>query len=992
MRVLTFLVLVLSCSGAWAQERPSSVSGGAMDALWPGTGPWAEAVLDTLSLEAKLAQLFITDAYGSEKGEQPEERERLLDRVERFGVGGIIFSTGDAERQASMTRELQAAAALPLIISQDMENGVGMRVEGTTAFPKAMALGAVGDTALAYAMGRHVAAEARALGVHYNFAPVADINNNPFNPVINVRSFGEDPHAVAALTAASLRGMQDGGLVATAKHFPGHGDTDIDSHDSLPLLPFPRERLDAVELLPFREAIAADVRSVMTGHLAVPTLEPDTALPATLSPNVITALLRDELGFEGLIVTDGLNMGGITEGFGAGEAAVGAVEAGVDLLILIKDEYAARDALLDAVRDGRISEDRIDTSVRRVLRAKEWLGLHRASDASSDDDLRVRSFTALAPPDSALLRQGAVLAERIAERSLTLLRNDRDLLPLDPDQCVLVLSLATSTDAEAPAEFVEQLRAHGPALVTHRALYPDADSLAVMHALTLVKYHDVVVVPTTLGVRSWSRGDGLPPRQREVVDRIIELGKPVVLVAMGNPYLSLDINGPDAVVVAYDDHLRTQRAVANALVGETSIVGRLPVSTPGPYRQGDALTLSQSRVRSIDPAAANIDQQALRRIDTVIDRAIDQRMFPGAVVAIGRRGDMVKLEGYGRYTYALDAPPVTPESVFDLASLTKVIGTTLAAMKLYDEGRLDLDASVASFLPAYGGGAKDRVTVRHLLTHSAGHRAFHPFHRDGPRRAEDILEFVLTDSLRYTPGSNTRYSDFDMIVLGEVIESIVERPLDVYLRETFYEPLGMSDTGFRVSGTLDPRAIPTEIDETFRRRTLQGEVHDEAASLLGGVAGHAGLFSTGPDLARVAFMLTNGGSAYGHRFFSPETMDLFTRRARPVGEYPAALGWVANRPASEGYSSSGRKMGPRAFGHTGFTGTSIWIDPDSGVWVILLTNRTYPDRGPTAISRIRPAVANLAVEAFAKGIAAEALGGTTALDARYTGAVHEYHD
>jgi CubicO group peptidase (beta-lactamase class C family) len=441
-------------------------------------------------------------------------------------------------------------------------------------------------------------------------------------------------------------------------------------------------------------------------------------------------------------------------------------------------------------------------------------------------------------------------------------------------------------------------------------------------------------------------------------------------------------------VVAYDDFPRTQRAAADALVGAAPLAGRLPVSTPGPYRQGDALTLPQSRLRSVAPTEAGFDAEGLRRIDAVVERAIDQRVFPGAVVAVGRRGAMAKLHAYGRHTYALDAPPVTPASVFDLASLTKVVGTTLAAMRLYDEGRLDLDAPVARYLPAYGGGQKDRVTIRHLLSHSAGHRAFHPFHRDGPRQPDAILDFILGDSLRYAPGTDTRYSDFDMIVLGEVIEAITGQPLDAYLRATFYEPLGMDATGFRAAGTLDPRALPTEVDDTFRRRTLQGEVHDEAASLLGGVAGHAGLFSTAPDLARVAFLLTNGGRAYGHRFFSPATIDLFTRRARPVGEFPAALGWVANRPASEGYSSSGRRMGPRAFGHTGFTGTSIWIDPDSGLWVILLTNRTFPERGPTAIARVRAAVADLAAEALAKGRAA----GTTAADIRYTGAVQKSYD
>ncbi len=981
MRVLAAALLLLAV--------PTEVQ--AQAELWPGTGVWAQAVLDTLSLEAKISQLFVTDAHGSAEGQRPEERARLLDRVERFGVGGVLFSTGDAGRQAALTRQIQSRAALPLLVAQDMENGVGMRVAGTTAFPQAMALGAAGDPALAYALGRHVAAEARALGVHYNFAPVADVNINPSNQVINVRSFGGNPESVAALTVAELRGMQDGGLIATAKHFPGHGDTATDSHAALPLLPFARDRLDSTELLPFREAIAAEVRSVMTGHLAVPALEPDASLPATLSRRIITGLLRDELGFRGLIVTDALDMRGITRGFEVGEAAVRAIEAGVDLLVLTRDEYVARAALIAAVRAGRITERRIDESVLRVLRAKEWLGLDRATQAPDARGIRALPFSEIAPPDSTLLRRGEALAELIARRSLTLLRNDRDLLPLLSARRLLVLTLADAREPDAGGPFVERLRGVVglSTRVTHRVLSPNADANLVERTLALAAQNDAVIVATGLSTRRRSRQPALLERQRTLVHRIAALGKPVVLVSFGNPYLSPDVAGLDAAVVAYDALPRTQRAAAEALVGQRPFSGRLPIRAQALYQRGDAVLLPQAALRADTPTEAGFDPAVLARIDAVIERAIGEHVFPGAVAGVGVGGTVVKAQGYGRYTYDPGAAAVTPESIFDLASLTKVVGTTLAAMKLYDEGRLDLDVPVARYLPAFGQNGKQGVTVRQLLTHSAGQRAFHPFHTTGMRSRGAVLDFIHADASRYTPGTATLYSDFDMIVLGEVIEAIAKQPLDGYLRETFYEPLGMAATGFRTPGTLDPRALPTENDRTFRRRLLQGEVHDEAASILGGVAGHAGLFSTVGDLARVAFLLTNGGEAYGRRFFSPATIDLFIARARPVGEYPAALGWMTNRPASEGTSSSGRRMGPRAFGHTGFTGTSIWIDPDTGLWVILLTNRTYPDRSTNEMARVRPAVADLAVEAFEKGRAARGEDGTAASEARYTGPVSD---
>ncbi len=920
----------------------------AQPALWPGTEAEARTVLGALSLDEKVSQLFVTDAR-PRTGETPAAaRARLSDLVRHFGVGGVIFFAGEAGPQAALTRRLQAEAALPLLIAQDMENGVGMRVAGATAFPPMMALGATGDADLAYAVGRQTAAEARALGVHVNFAPVADVNNNPANPIINVRSFGEDPAAVADLAVAALRGMQDGGLVATAKHFPGHGDTGTDSHYALPLLDFPRARLDSTELLPFRAAIAAGVQSVMTGHLAVPTLEPNAALPATLSRRVVTDLLRGELGFEGLVVTDGLDMGGITNTFGIGEAAVRAVEAGVDLLLLTRDEYVARDALRAALRDGRLTEARIDASVLRLLRAKQWL--------ANQADPPGRSV------DAALARRGEALADAIARRSVTVLRNDRGLLPLDASRCVLVLSAPTKRSFKSsPPPFAERLaETLGAHAVTHRLLRPDAPPRETDRLFALAEQHDVIVVPVYQSVRRWTRA-GLPEAQRRLVNRLVAFGKPVVLVAFGNPYLPLDLDRPQAEVVAYDAHPRTQRAVADALTGQHPARARLPVSVPGLYRSGDGLHLAQGTLRRDTTV---LDAAALAQIDPVIEDAIAERVFPGAVVAVGVGGAVAKMQGYGRHTYDADAPAVTPQSVFDLASLTKVVGTTLAAMKLYDEGRLELDAPVARYVPAFGQRGKEAVTVRQLLSHSAGQRVFHPFHTEGFRDRQAVLDFVHADALRYAPGTATRYSDFDLIVLGEVVEAVVGQPLDVYLRETFYHPLGMADTGFRTVGTLDGRALPTERDRVFRRRALQGEVHDETASLLGGVAGHAGLFSTGPDLARLAFVLTNGGEAYGHRFFSQASIDTFTARARPVGEFPAALGWIAMRPASEGYSSGGHRLGPRAFGHTGFTGTSLWVDPDSGLWVILLTNRTWPTRGKSAIARVRVAVADLAAEAL----------------------------
>jgi len=989
---VALLLLVLGCglsSGLVRPDLPPPAAASpapapdpapdALERLWPGTAAWAAAVLDTLSLEAKVGQLLVTHANGTREGTTGAEWRRLVHLVEDVGVGGVLFLRGEADVQAQATRALQARADLPLLVAQDMEYGAGMRVEGATAFPNPMALGATRSPELAYLMGRAVAEEARAMGVHQNYAPVADVNNNPLNPIINVRSFGEDPALVAAMTAAYVRGMQDGGLIATVKHFPGHGDTETDSHNALPRLPFDRARLDAVELVPFRAAVGAGVMSVMTGHLDLPRLDP--GLPATLSRRIVTGLLREELGFGGLVVTDGLDMAGVRAGRDAGEVAVAALEAGADQLVLTRDEDRAHAAIVSAVRSGRISERRIDASVRRILRAKAWAGLaapvpQRVAPASpaaerpggpepeaDPEAVRRTRFARLAAPSPDVRRRSERLAEEIARRAVTVVQPSGGPVPFvgpEAPRRYLTLVLDDSEDEATGAPFVEAVAAAVPegGRATHRRLGVGDPAQRYDEALAQAPLHDVVLVAAFVRVRSWSGQIELPARHKALVERLMAGPRPVVLLAFGNPYVPLGLPRPAAFVAGYGATPEIQRAAADALFGRIAVGGRLPVSIPGRYRYGQGERIAQQALRPAPPEEAGMDADVIERIDAVIEEGLASHAFPGAAVAVGRGGALVHLRGYGHFTYS-DLDRVTAQSVYDLASLTKVVATTTAAMRLVEEGRLDLDAPVARYVPAFGQNGKAAVTVRQLLAHQAGQRAFHPFHQDPALRSpEAIRAFIYRDAPRYAPGTETVYSDFDMIVLGDVIEAITGRPLDVYVRETFFEPLGMTQTGYRATGRTDPEVVPTEDDDYFRHRLLQGEVHDEAAWLLGGVAGHAGLFSTAEDLARFAFMLTNGGEAYGRRFLQPETIRAFTRRVSPRGQYPMALGWMTWRPPEEGESSAGTRFGPNSYGHTGFTGTSIWIDPDRELFVILLTNRVHPSRERSRIGPVRTALAD----------------------------------
>lgn len=909
-----------------------------------------EAILDTLSLERKVGQLLVTHAAGTSAGLSRSERRRLESLVEDIGIGGVIFFKGDRRRQVRLTRRLQSQAALPLLIASDMEHGPGMRLTDGTSYPSAMALGATRSPALAYRMGRAVADEARAMGVHQNYAPVADVNNNPRNPIINTRSYGEDPQLVGALAEAYVRGMQDGGLIATAKHFPGHGDTAVDSHAGLPALPFGVRRLQRLELRPFRQLVDAGVKSVMMGHLAVRSLD-ESGVPASLSPTITTGWLRDRLGFGGLIVTDGLDMHGVRAQLSAGETAVRAFLAGSDLLILTRAEAEAHDALMNALATGRLDESRVDASVRRVLRAKAEAGLLNGS-----------APTPAIPPPS-LNRRADALAKQMARQAITVIQpTTADPLPFVGTRMphrLTALVLDDGADNRTGQPFLEQVVQHLPpgAELRSRRLDEETPDAEIERALDDAERADAVVIGTFNRIRSWSGRIGLPDRLVKILKAVIATGRPVVLVAFGNPYVAADVPLTDAYVATYDTAPVVQRAAADALFGAAAVSGRLPVSVPGRYQFGSGETIPQQTPRLGSAIEAGLAPETGAAVDQLIKDAIEDGAFPGAAVAIGRGGVLVRMRGYGHLTPG--GADVTADTPYDLASLTKVLATTTLTMQLVEEGRLRLDAPVATYLPEYGRQReKQAITVRQLLTHSAGHRPFYPFYREGIEETEEVLDFIAGDALQYRPGTRINYSDFDMIVLGAVIERVTGRPLDVAFAERIAEPLNLNTTGFRDVGVVDSSVAPTENDRTWRGRVLQGEVHDEAASVMGGVAGHAGLFSSARDLAALGFAFAHQGQARGTRLVEPTTLATFTQRVDLPGDYPMGLGWML-RPTDAGDpSSSGDYFGPHSFGHTGFTGTSIWVDPDEDLFVILLTNRVHPTRENRLISQVRARLAD----------------------------------
>jgi beta-N-acetylhexosaminidase len=940
----------------------------AVKKLSPAANAWVESRLRRMTVDEKIGQLIFATYHGSFTATDAPAYQQIMHDVNDLHVGGFINVTrmsplgivkSQAYPTAVLTNQLQAKSKLPLLIGADFERGTAMRLDEGTSFPTAMALAAGGNSKDAYTMGKITALEARAVGIQWIYAPDADVNNNPGNPIVNTRSFGEDPQRVAEFVSAFVRGVEDNGGLATAKHFPGHGDTAADSHIDLPVIRADRDRLDKLELVPFRAAIAAGAGSVMTGHLSIPALEPDSNTPATLSHNILTGLLRDELRFEGLIVTDAMDMGGITVRFAPGEAAVRAVLAGADALLMPPVPDAAFEALQEAVKSGRISKERLDASVSRILRTKARLGLHlnRLVDVNAIN----QKFGSIAWEKE---------AQEISDRGVTLLRDTPHRLPLDGTKPSRALLLAFYADPEPyPGEDLErELRPRFESLTTLRAdtRFVNASTLK----LPPPDSYDVAILALFVRVSDRKGNVDVPAEQAAVAEQIYKAGKPVITVGLGSPYLIENFPQAETWLAAFGISDVAQVSVARALFGQIPVRGHLPVTIPGVnLKAGFGMELPANPM-ALQPMDSR-DEAQLQPAFDVIEKVISEKAFPGATLAVGYRGK-VSVHAFGKLSYDAKAAATNLNTMYDIASLTKVVATTTLAEKLAEGDfavPLDLDAKIERYLPEWAGGLnaewRHRVTVRHLLTHTSGLPAFKEYWRTSKGKA-DTLGRIFAEPLEYEPGTKEIYSDLGIILMAEIIERLTGRKLDDLAKSFIFSPLGMKDTMYRPPKKLWPQIAPTEIDNQLRHRLVQGEVHDENAFAIGGVSGHAGLFSTAPDLAAFCQMLLNGGVYAHQRILRRATIAQFTVPQQLSGG-ARTLGWAV--PTEGG--SSGHYFSAHSFGHTGFTGTSIWIDPDRQIFVVLLTNRVHPTRENTKIQQVRPALHDALMQAlgFAKAAA-----------------------
>lgn len=926
---------------------------------------WVEATLRRMTLREKLGQMLMPEYVGLFAPAENPEHQRMLHEIEDNQVGGLILGTARGRQgirrsqlypTAVTTNEWQRRSKIPLLIGADFENGTAMRIEEGTPFPSAMSIGATGDPSLAGLAGKDIALEGRAAGVHWIFAPDADVNNNPANPIINTRSFGEDPRMVADCAAHFIRGAQRHGALAMAKHFPGHGNVSVDSHLALATVSASRAELDRTELIPFRAAIAAGVDSIMPGHLAVPALEPETGVPATLSPKILTDLLRGEMKFRGLIVTDAMDMRGVANSHSPGDAAVRAVKAGADVLLMPPSPDAAIRALEAAVRSGEIPEARIEASVRHILGAKARLGLHRSRFVDIS-----RLAAEFGRPEF------AADALKIADRGVTLLRNDHDRIPLDATKPLRVLLLALSADPDSlPGEILENelgWRADSLTVVRGDPRFSPIATVALPDAET----YDVAIAALFVRVADRKGNVALPEDQGALVNRLLGAGKPAIVASFGSPYLIGRFPGAKTWLANFGTNRVAQTAAARAIFGQIEISGKLPVSVPGAAKCGDGIRVAANPM--LLEAAPTALSQRLRPAFAIVDRGIAEGAFPGAVLAVGWR-NRVAVRAFGKLAYGAKGAAraaAETDTIYDAASLTKPVVTTTAAMMLCERKQLDLDSPVARYLPEFRESSRfdpevdwrSRITVRMLLLHDSGLPAHREYFKE-TKGYQAILARAIAEPLAREPGTQIEYSDLGFMLLGEIIQRITGQSLGEFAKERIFEPLGMRHSLFNPPRKLRPRIAPTERDVTLRKRVVQGQVHDENAWAMGGIAGHAGLFSTAGDIAAFAQMILNGGIYAHRRILRRETIREFTAGER-VGRGARALGWDVPTPSG---SAAGRHFSGSAFGHTGFTGTSLWIDPERELFVAFLTNRVNPTRANERIRQVRPAVHDAVVEAL----------------------------
>jgi beta-N-acetylhexosaminidase len=947
---------------------------------------WIDSVMQSLTPEERIAQLFMVAAYSNKDRTHEEEIEKL---VRRYNIGGLCFFQGSPVRQALLTNRYQEQAKTPLLIAMDAEWGLAMRLDSTVRYPRQMMLGALQNEKLIYDMASQIAWQLKRIGVQVNFAPVADINNNPGNPVINSRSFGEDRANVTRKSLLYMLGLQDNGIIAVAKHFPGHGDTQTDSHYELPVIQYDQSRLDSIELFPFKELIYSGIAGIMTGHLSMPSLDSLAMIPSSLSRAIVDTLLKQRLGFKGLVFTDAMKMKGITNHFDPDTAVIKAILAGNDFILMPEDIQNAIKAVKREILNGTIRQEDIDNRCKKILAAKYWTGLGEYKPVDLRDltsDLNQPAFE--------------LLNRKIIESSLTLVDNKMDLLPLRRLDTLKIGSIALG-DA-GTSEFQKTLR-----------LYTRVDTLRYKPGGTMPedsifsfadRFNLLIVSIHTDDIRA-GHNFGVPDTVLKLADSLSHFHT-VILDVFACPYTILRLQHMSrlaGLLVSYENMKPAQQLSAQLIFGANPGHACLPVTLSEIYPQGSGVSIKDiGRLKYGSPLECNVNPAILVQIDSIVHDAIANEAMPGCQILVARNGTVCLDKAYGSHIYR-SGQKVTLDDLYDLASVTKITATVPAVMKLYEEDRIQLEKPLSKYLSFLDTTNKKDISIRNILMHKAGLVSWIPFYigtlepvfssqplfstaispaypfrisasqyinrytrfKKGyfSERQDSLYPYPVASGLfasrsiqdtiiaaiNRSPVDRRpqyKYSDVGFILLYKMVENLTGSPFEQYMNASFYKSLGMSDVCFNPVRTHPvEKIVPTEDDLVFRKQLLCGYVHDPAAAMMGGISGHAGLFSNANDLAKLLQMFLNKGSYGDIQYFNPETISLFTAKQSGERDNRRGLGFDKPEPDPSKPGPACRSVSEDSYGHSGFTGTFVWIDPAYQLVYIFLSNRIYPDAG-----------------------------------------------
>jgi len=939
---MRYLLFLFFCSYTLFSQNPDPLLASDFEAQMK----WVDSTYTSLSLEEKIGQLFMVMAF-SEKGE--EHFDEIADNIEKDKIGGVVFSLGGPLGQTNWLNQFQEKAKTPLLIGMDAEWGVSMRLDSVQAFPWNMTLGAIQDNDITERIGFRIGEQAKRLGVHINFAPALDINTNPSNPIIGNRSFGEDKNNVAEKGIVFMKGMHRAGVLSSAKHFPGHGDTETDSHLGLPSINFSKNRIDKIELYPFKKVIQEGVSSVMVAHLDVKALDP--GIPSSLSHKIVNELLQDSLQFKGLVITDALNMKGASNINPKYGIDVAAFLAGNDILLIPNNVKTAIKQMKRALNDQIFSEERLAHSVKKILKAKYFVGLNKLRSTSTTNliaDLNTE--------------KDDYLIQKAMESSITVVQNKNNILPLKINGSYGYIKLGDD-DGKYFQSYLS------PKIKLNKV---DA-SLSINQILEKLNPYQKVIISFHRSNKTPWKASSFSKKEKRLIEALSK-NHELILNIFVKPYALnklVNLEEIDGIVVSYQNSIIGQKASAKVFLGEHKATGRLPVSINPNFPKGSGITLKGStKLRDGSPLEVGLDPKGFERIDQLAKIAMDSLMTPGMQILVARYGKIVFNKSYGFHTYEKKIP-VTNTDIYDLASLTKILTTLPILIQEVDQNKLTLDTTLGSLKDEWKNSNKAGIRIKDMLSHYARLIPWIPFYKETLKKGssklnkkyyrkrksnrypipvadnfygkkkvlEDISNQIISSELRDT--LEYKYSDLPYFFLKDILEERYNQPLSNLAQNNFYKPMGLERTTFNPKiNKPDLKVIPSEIDTYFRNQELKGEVHDMGAAMLGGIGGHAGLFSNATEVAALMQMFLQKGLYGEDQFFSSSTFDQFNQCLYCEEGNRRGIGF--DKPQIEGRGSTCGCVPKTSFGHSGFTGTYAWADPENELIYVFLSNRTYP--------------------------------------------------